>query len=362
MKKQPGTFRDAIFIVTEERSCPLYNAGEEFKVENFSLLVPAYKPGCLHLAQKIAEIIASRDDYTRFSKRLDSQKSRFDCGGCEGLLHFEFKKEKDFATRQMKLLSEAEDRRRRQHLDKFFNIVRNIDIFETLDDDALSDLTLLLDMKTIPVDKVVLKKGDPGSNLSIVLKGRVAVVADDGSRLAEMGTGEIFGEMSLLSGEPVTSSIHTIEATQLAMLSVKNFKHVLKKYPVLQLFLFKLLVNRAQALTLRSGIITSGMNGELAEISVVDLFQLINSARKTGTVDLLLEQGRGMVFFKEGEIVYARFLNLRNKEAVFALLGVKSGHFSYSKGIASEIEQLPPVGGFMGMMMEGLQWVDEHQG
>ena len=190
----------------------------------------------------------------------------------------------------------------------------------------------------------------------------MAVVANDGSRLAEMGTGEIFGEMSLLSGEPVTSSIYTIEATQLAMLSVKNFKHVLKKYPVLQLFLFKLLVNRAQALTLRSGIITSGMNGELAEISIVDLFQLINSARKTGMVDLLLEQGRAMVFFKEGEIVYARFLKLRNREAMFALLGVKSGHFSYSKGIPSEIEQLPPIGGFMGMMVEGLQWVDEHQG
>ena len=79
-------------------------------------------------------------------------------------------------------------------------------------------------------------------------------------------------------------------------------------------------------------------------------------------VDLLLEQGRAMVFFKEGEIVYARFLKLRNREAMFALLGVKSGHFSYSTGIPSEIEQLPPIGGFMGMMVEGLQWVDEHQG
>ncbi len=353
-------YRDAIFIVTEERSCPFYNIGEELKVENYSLSVPSYKPGCLHLTQKIVDIITSRDSYMGFS-RIDGNKSKFDCGGCEGLIRFEFKKEKDFSTRQMKLLNETEERRRRQHLEKFFKVLRNIDIFEPLDDDALSDLTLLLDVKTIPLDKIVLKKGEIGANLYIILKGQVAIIAEDGSRVAEMGTGEIFGEMSLLSGEPVTSTVHTIAATQVAMLSLKNFKHVLKKYPVLQLFLFKLLVNRAQVLTLRSGVITSGMNGELAEISTVDLFQLINSSHKTGTIDLSLDEGKAMVFFKEGEIIHARYLNLRNKDAVFALLGTKRGHFTYSKGIPQELDSLPPIGGFMGMMMEGLQRIDENQ-
>ena len=264
MKKQGNKFRDAIFIVIEERSCPIYNVDEEFKVENFSLSVPAHKSYCLYLAQEIANIITSKESYGGILK-FGGQKPKFDCGGCEGLIHFEFKKERDFATPQMKLLNETEERRRRQHLDTFFGVLRNLDFFESLDDDTLSDLTMLLDMKNIPSDKVVIKKGDAGSNLYIVLKGKVAVIADDGSRIAEMGAGEIFGEMSLLSGEPVTSSIHTIADSQLAMLSSKNFKHVLKKYPVLQLFLFKMLVSRAQILTLRSGNITSGMTGELAE-------------------------------------------------------------------------------------------------
>jgi CRP/FNR family transcriptional regulator, cyclic AMP receptor protein len=361
VKKPAQLYRDAIFIVVEEHSCPVYNVGEEFKVEKFCLYGPSFKPDCLILAQEIAKIIASRDSFVGFSK-FGSQKSRFDCSGCEGLIQFEFKKERDFATRQMKLLSETEDRRRRQHLDKFFGVLRNLDIFESLDDDALSDLTLLLEMRSIPIDKVVIKKGDPGSNLFILLKGLVAVVADDGSRVAEMGTGQIFGEMSLLSGEPVTSSIYTLAATQVAMLSMKNFKHVLKKYPILQLFFFKMLVARAQALTLRSGKITSGMNGELAEISAVDLFQLINSSQKTGTIDLTLEQGKAMVYFKEGEIIHARFLNLRDKEAVFNLLGVKNGNFTYIKGIPGDFDKLPPIGGFMGLMMEGLQRMDEHPG
>lgn len=360
MKKLVSNIRDAIFIVTEERNCPFYNVGEEFKVENFSLTVPTYKPSCLYLTKEISNIVTSKESYVGFQK-FGAQKTRFECHGCGGMIRFEFKKERDFATLQMKLLNETEERRRRQHLDKFFGVLRNLDFFESLDDDALSDLTMLLEVKTIPLDKVILKKGDPGSHLFIILKGLVAVIAHDGSRIAEMGAGEIFGEMSLLSGEPVTSSIHTITDTQMAMLSVKNFKHVLKMYPVLQLFLFKMLVDRAQTLTLRSGNITSGMNGELAEISTVDLFQLINSSQKTGTIDLALEQGRAMVFFKEGEIVHARFLNHRNTDAVFALLAVKSGHFTYTKGIPKELDALPPIGGFMGLMMEGLQRIDEHR-
>ncbi|OGR17827.1 MAG: Crp/Fnr family transcriptional regulator [Desulfobacterales bacterium GWB2_56_26] len=360
MVKQQVKYRDAIFIVTGEKSCPIYNLGEELKVVNYSLSVPSFKPSCLFLTAEISKIVTSRESFSTFS-RFGSQNARFDCGGCGGMIHFEFKKEKDFATLQMKLLNETEERRKRQHLDKFFGVLRNLDIFESLDDDALSDLTLLLELKTIPVDKVILKKGEPGSHLYIVLSGQVAVIADDRSRLAEMGTGEIFGEMSLLSGEPVTSSIHSSADTEVAILSTKNFKHVLKKYPILQIFLFKLLVKRAQTMSLRSGKISSGMTGELSEISTVDLFQLINSSQKTGRFDLILEQGKAMVFFKEGEIVHARFLELRNKEAIFALVGVKNGHFIYTKGIPKELDKAPPIGGFMGIIMEGLQRIDEHK-
>lgn len=361
MKKTANKFKEAIFIVTEERSCPIYNTGDEFKVENFRLTGPLHKPGCLYMVQAITSAITLEEKYSRFS-RSSGQKERMDCGGCEGMLFFEFKKDKEFATLQMKLLKDSEERRRRQHLEKYFLVLRNLDIFESLEDDALSDLTQILTFATIPADKVVIKKGEPGSNMYIVLTGRVGVIAGDGARIAEMRDGEIFGEMSLLSGEPAVSSVHTLAETHVAKLSAKNFKHVLKKYPVLQLFLFKLLVARAQTISLRSGNITSGMSGELAEISIVDLLQLINSSQKTGRFDLALERGRALVCFKDGEIVYARFLDFRNKEAMYALLQVKNGHFAYTKGIPEELDRLSPIGGFMSILMEGLQQIDENIG
>jgi hypothetical protein len=194
------------------------------------------------------------------------------------------------------------------------------------------------------------------------LKGLAAVIANDGSKVAEIGAGEIFGEMSLLTGEPVLNSIHTLEATQVAMLSVKNFRDAIKKFPILQMFLLKLMVDRAQRMALRSGNITSGMTGELAEISAVDLFQLINSSQKTGIIELSLKQGKAIIVFKEGEIIYARFLKLRQKDALYFLMGVKKGRFAYTRGIPSELEKFPPIGGFMGLMLEGAARIDELQG
>lgn len=361
MKNPVDKYCDAVFQIIAERSCPVYNVGEELKVQNFCLSVTSYKPGCLHLARKIADILTVKDNISGFPQ-IYGPKSQFDCGGCDGMIHFEYKKEKNFATLQMKMLQEAEDRRRRKLVEKHFGELRKLDLFIPLDDHSLVDLTLLLEFKTIPHDKRVVKKGAPGNHLYIILKGTVAVIKDDGSKAIEIRAGEIFGEMSLLSGEPVSNSIHTTEDTLVAMLSLKNFRDVLRRYQKLQFFLLKMLVDRAQTVALRSGNITSGMTGKLAEINAVNLFQLINSKKKTGAVHLSLKEGKAVIIFRDGEIIYARFQKHRQKEAVVALLDARNGHFSYTRGIPKELENSPPIGGFMDLMAEGMQAIDEIPG
>ncbi len=123
-----------------------------------------------------------------------------------------------------------------------------------------------------------------------------------------------------------------------------------------------MLVARAQAMALKEGNISSGMTGELEEIAAVDLFQLINSSQKTGTIVLSLARGQAHVYFFEGQIVFARYLQMKGKEAVYALLGANKGFFSYSNGIPHQLDGRPPIGDFMGMLMEGLQRIDEVDG
>ena len=37
MNKKEEKFRDAIFVIVNEESCPLYSVGEEIKVESYGL-------------------------------------------------------------------------------------------------------------------------------------------------------------------------------------------------------------------------------------------------------------------------------------------------------------------------------------
>ncbi|WP_028580246.1 DUF4388 domain-containing protein [Desulfogranum japonicum] len=360
VNKKKKTIRNAVFIVTQERSCPIYSVGEELKVTNHILRGSSSKPGCLILSQKLVEILTSQ---VRLSglPALSENKSRFDCGGCDGLIQFEYKRDKAYATVQMKLLDDAEKLRRKQLLAKYFGVLRSLSLFESLDDDALADLISLLEFKTIPINKAIVKKGDPATYIYVILKGVLGLIAEDGSKIGELGAGELLGDMNLVSGELFSESVHTLSATKVAMLSEKNFKNAIVRYPVIQLFLFKMLVKRAQTLNLRSGNIASGMTGELGEISIVDLLQLMHTAQKTGTVELLLHQGQALVFFNYGEIVHVRFNTLRDKDALFSLLGSNQGHFSYSKGIPDEIREHPPLGDFIGTLMEGLQRLDEEE-
>lgn len=353
-------YRDAIFIVTEERSCPIYNVGEEFKVENNALTVPEGKSACLLMVQEVMKAVGEKKSMKHFSPH-GVQRMKFECGGCVGLIRFEFKKEKEFATLQMKLLAVAEQRARMRHLDKFYGILRQLDIFEPLDENSLRDLSGQLQLKHYDANKVIIKKGDPGTSLYIILEGRVAVIGDDGQSLSEMSVGDIFGEMSLLSGEPVTTSIHSRDATRLATLSSKDFKHILNRYPILQVFFYRMLVERAQANTMRAGTISSGMTGRLADINAVELFQLINTSQKTGKVQLVLDDGSAEVVFNEGELIKTLYKGISGKEAFFALLAKNEGSFTYTSGLSAEEQQLPVIGGFMGLIMEGMRRVDEQE-
>ena len=351
-------YRNAIFIVTEEHSCPIYNVGEEFQVRDLGLSVASGKPACLKMVHELLQVEAGAPIFERFTQQ-GIQRAKFECGGCTGLIRFEYKKEKEFSTLQMKLLAAAERRAKMQHIEEFFDLLRSMEIFDPLADSDLRDLSAMLKLKRYSAHKIVINKGARGTHLYIILSGNVAVVRDGNEVLAEMGQGDIFGEMSLLSGEPIMTSIYSKTDVQLATLSAKDFKHVLNKYPILQVFFYRMLVNRAQANSLRSGSISSGMTGELAEINSVELFQLINSSGKTGKVDLLFASGRAAILFNEGEIVRVTYGELEGKEALFALLAKRQGTFTYTSGLSERDREYEVIGGFMGLIMEGLRRIDE---
>ncbi|XCN72748.1 MAG: DUF4388 domain-containing protein [Candidatus Electrothrix aestuarii] len=355
-------YRNAVFVVTEEHACPIYNVGEEFIVHDSTLTIEHNKEVCLLLVQELLKALTGARPLQPHFTQTKMVRTKFECGGCTGLIRFEYKKENAYSTLQMNLLEVAKKRAKKQLIEEFFGLLREMELFEPLDDFDLQDLALLMKLQKYPANKVIIEAGELGTHFYVVLAGTVVVVREDNKVIAEIGPGNIFGEMSLLSGELTYPSVYSKTAVQLAALKAKDFKHVLSRYPILQIFFYRVLVDRAQENTMRAGKISSGMSGELSDINSVELFQLINSGGKTGKVQLVFEENQALILFNEGEIVYCKYGDQEGKEAVFSLLAKQKGTFTYTKGLAAEEKKLPVLGGFMGLIMEGLRRIDEEQG
>lgn len=352
-------FRNGVFIITEDDHCPLYNVREELKVSDGVLFLPAAKPTCLTLAKDLVEIAQADNSYERYSKGK-TEKAKFECGGCTGLIRFEYKKDKEFATLQMKLLDAAEKREKILGIRHFAGLLRTIPMFKVLSDDDLLDLATLLELNDFPWQFPIAQKGDPGNRLFILLSGRAEVIDEQGVVFAELRRGEVFGEMSLLSGERVTTTIMAAEPCQVAVMSQKNFKHVLNRFPTLQVFFYKLLVSRITKMNeQRAEELASGMVGQVADISLVELCQMVNSNQKTGRLNIENNEDRGVILFNEGELVHAEYKNFNGKEAFYEIIGVDDGRFKFTQGLSSQEKQFDVLGGFMGMIMEGMKRLDD---
>jgi len=352
-------FRDGIFLVTEEDHCPLYNIGEEFKVENGILTLPAGKPTCLTLSRELVTIASADAGYESYSGGM-TQKAKFECGGCTGVIRFEYKKEKEYATLQMKLLAAAERKEKIQGAASFAEILREIELFSPLSDDDLLDLATLLQRVDYPWQFPIVQKGDPGDKLYILLSGKAEVIDEQGVTLADLSVGDVFGEMSLLSGERVTTTIVAAEPCAAAVMNQKNFRHILVRFPTLQVFFYKLLVNRITKMNQqRAEELASGMVGQLSDISPVELCQMINANQKTGRLHLEFDDKRAILIFNEGELVHAEYLNVDGKEAFYKILGIPNGRFNFSQGLNMKEKHYEVVGGFMAMIMEGMKRLDD---
>ena len=354
-------FRNGVFIITEERHCPLYSVGEELTVEEGVLTLPAAKPTCLTLTNDLIKLASEDIAYERYLQG-SRKRTKFECGGCSGIIRFEFKKEKEFATIQMKLLAAADRREKLKSVSRFAGLLRSIEIFKPLSDDDLLDLATLLKLEDYNRGFPVMQKGDPASNFYIMISGRVEVMDEDGVTLADMGRGDVFGEMSLLSGESVTTTIMAMEPCQIASLSQKNFQHIMKRFPVLQVFFYKLLVGRITTINYqRAEELSSGMVGQFADIPPLELCQMINANQKTGRLKLEIGEEKGSLLFNEGELVFAAFNGKEGKEAFYDALAINEGRFKFIHGLGLKEMEFDVIGGFMGMLMEGMKRIDDEE-
>jgi CRP/FNR family transcriptional regulator, cyclic AMP receptor protein len=114
-------------------------------------------------------------------------------------------------------------------------VLRNIPLFQVLDDADLAHLEELATDRLVPRGGIILNEGDAGDSLFAIATGRVKVfIGDEDGReitLKLLGPGDFFGEMSLIDQEPRSASVSALEPTTLKVLSYQAFHDCLGRFP-----------------------------------------------------------------------------------------------------------------------------------
>lgn len=75
----------------------------------------------------------------------------------------------------------------------------------------------------------IIRAGDEADGVYFISKGEVEVSV--AGRQIRLGSGEVFGEMALISGKPRSADITALDYSTFAMLSERDFRQLLRKYP-----------------------------------------------------------------------------------------------------------------------------------
>jgi CRP-like cAMP-binding protein len=96
----------------------------------------------------------------------------------------------------------------------------------------IGEILPLVEQRSLAPGEVVFRAGEEGDALYIVARGKVDVVEGGGAdchSLAELGPGQAFGEMALLSGAPRTATIQAAVATDLLVIKRDDFNWLMSR-------------------------------------------------------------------------------------------------------------------------------------
>ena len=116
-------------------------------------------------------------------------------------------------------------------------------VFRDMPVDMLDEISRVVEDRVVPARTVVFKRGDPGDSFWVIRSGKVRVFRSDDQgveiTLSELGPGQSFGEVALLTGEARSASVETLEETQALVLTKEQFEQVLKSHPEVSLTFIK---------------------------------------------------------------------------------------------------------------------------
>src|SRR3954466_15699628 len=132
-------------------------------------------------------------------------------------------------------------------------------LFAALSAGEIQDIESRMLRRDYAPQHVIVREGGPGDAAFLVVSGLVAVRHKDPASgveflLAELGPGQMFGEMALITGKPRGASVVAIQPTSCAVLERVECERALRMYPEIAIALARAMAERLDAANQSTGI------------------------------------------------------------------------------------------------------------
>jgi len=153
---------------------------------------------------------------------------------------------------------------------------RQVPLFRELDDTVLAELPTLVVIERFAAGTRLFRAGDAGDAMFLVQSGRVQIKLSDTEGdevvLADLRSGEFFGELVLLDGKPRSADAVIVEDATLAILSRSTFLSLIGRRPGIVLPLLSAMAHRLRRTDelLRHRVARNANEEEAARATVAD--------------------------------------------------------------------------------------------
>ncbi len=248
------------------------------------------------------------------------------------------------------------------------SFLRNSELFENQPPEVLRAVLEQGRLVRFGPGDIVCRQGDAGDRLFVVKSGvlEVLTMPSDGAEavpVAYLGSGEVIGELALLTGSPRSATVRSPEHAELFEVEKPVFLDLMGLLPALSRNLCLVLARRLEATTLklpRSG--GKQLQGKLEYFDLATVIQTLIGAHQTGALLVTSDKHKlAEIFFYRGNIARAKYRHLSGDDAVYQLFqSPVEGEFSFTGREVEEGEiQVDTTMPAISLLMESVRLQDE---
>ncbi len=113
------------------------------------------------------------------------------------------------------------------HKDKKVELLARVPLFSGCSKKELRQIASIADEIDFRSGKMLIRQGAPGREFFVLLEGTVDVLRD-GKKISELGPGEFFGELALVSNIPRTATVTATAPIRALVVVDRDFRRLLK--------------------------------------------------------------------------------------------------------------------------------------